>query len=111
MKPVIKALFLSAVVLPGLGQLYLGRRVRGATLIAVTTLMAIPALFVVMKIISAIVAFRVGADPNDMSQLQNSLAAYAWPAKLVIGGFLSIWVFSVIDVIMIARQAETDPAD
>ena len=111
MKPVIKALFLSAVVLPGLGQLYLGRRARGAVIIAITTLLAIPALFLVMKIISAIVAFKIGADPNDLSELQRSVAAYALPAKLVIGGFLSIWVYSIVDVVMLARQVETAPAD
>jgi TM2 domain-containing membrane protein YozV len=99
MTPAIKAILLTAFVLPGLGQISLGHKVRGILLIMVTTLLTLPALFLLMKGVSVIMAFKMSGAEIGVEELQTALGAYAWPAKIVIGSFIFIWVFSVVDVV------------
>ncbi len=49
MKKNIKALLLSALILPGLGQLYKGDKVKGGIMIALVNIFLLAALFLVMQ--------------------------------------------------------------
>lgn len=111
MTPVIKAILLTAFVLPGLGQISLGHKVRGILLIMVTTLLTLPALFLLMKGVSVIMAFKMSGAEVGLEQLQSALGAYAWPAKIVIGSFIFIWVFSIADIVSTALKDKRTPAN
>ena len=50
------ALLLNALVLPGLGQLYLGRKASGIAIIMLVNLLLLLALFVLMKGLSPVIA-------------------------------------------------------
>ena len=54
------ALLLSALVLPGLGQLYLGRKGAGIAIIMVLNLLLLLALFVVLKGLGPVIACQGG---------------------------------------------------
>lgn len=111
MNPVLKAVLLSAFVLPGLGQVSLGYKVRGILLILITTLLTLPALFLFMKGLSVIMAFKVTGEQINAAQLQSALGAYALPAKIVIGGFIFIWVYSVVDLLTSSLRQKQSSAN
>ena len=59
MKCKIKAILLNALVLPGLGQLYLGRKIMGVSLIMLINLLLLMALFVGLKGASPLIAAKM----------------------------------------------------
>ena len=59
MKRTITALLLSALVLPGLGQLYLGRKARGAVVILLINLLLLLTVFVLLKGLSPVIASKM----------------------------------------------------
>jgi len=92
------ALVLSALVLPGLGQVYLGRRVLGAVLIlaATASLVAFGGATVVaashMDLTAAVV------DPDQARQLLPELYRHAtWGYRLAIGLLGVSWLAGVVD--------------
>jgi TM2 domain-containing membrane protein YozV len=111
MTPVIKAVLLTAFVLPGLGQISLGHKVRGIILIMITTLLTLPALFLLMKGVAVIMAFKMTGAQLGLGELQSALGAYALPAKIVIGSFISIWVFSIVDIFSMALRENRSTAN
>ena len=55
----ISALLLSALVMPGLGQLYLGRKMIGGVLIVLVNLILILALFALLRGLSPLIASQI----------------------------------------------------
>jgi len=95
------ALLLSALVMPGLGQLYLGRRLVGGVVIAIVNLILLLALFVVLKGLSPLIASRIAAGsvsvaPSEVLQAIEGVSGFG---KAVLGAFFLVWAFSVTDII------------
>jgi len=95
------ALLLSAFVLPGLGQLYLGRRLVGGVIIAIVNLILLLALFVVMKGLSPLIASRIatGSVSVTPSEVMQALEGVSVFGKGVLGAFFLVWAFSVTDIL------------
>lgn len=92
----IKALALSALVLPGLGQLYLGRRVKGGVMIFLDNLFILGALFVALRSAGKLMlAGKKGAV--DPEQLLAAIQADNPYARWLLGGFMVLWVYGVVD--------------
>ncbi len=97
----LTALLLSALVLPGLGQLYLGRKTTGLILVALINLVLLLALFVLMRGLSPIIASQIAAGaikitPSDIIKTLESAAVFG---KAVLAAFFLVWAFSVVDVL------------
>lgn len=95
------ALLLSALVLPGLGQLYLGRRNVGIAIILLVNLILLVALFVVLKGLSPVIASRIaggaaGITPTDISRALHSASGLG---KGVLAGFFLVWAYSLADIL------------
>lgn len=95
----IKCVALSALVLPGLGQLYRGSRVKGAVMILLDNIFLLGALFIALR--SAGKLMLAGHDQGlDAEMVLASLQADAPYAKWLLGGFLLLWVYGVVDAVM-----------
>ncbi|MBI5485335.1 MAG: hypothetical protein HY888_12890 [Deltaproteobacteria bacterium] len=97
----MKALLLSAFVLPGLGQIYLGRKAAGGIIIALVNLILLLALFVLLKGLSPVIASQIaaGAVVIAPSEVMKALDGVSGFGKSVLAAFFLVWVFSVVEII------------
>lgn len=95
------ALLLSALVLPGLGQLYLGRKMVGGILLALVNLLLLLALFVLLRALSPVIAAQIagGAISITPSDVVKSLDGASGFGKAVLCAFFLLWTFSVVDLL------------
>ena len=92
------ALLLNALVLPGLGQLYLGRRATGIAIIMLVNLLLLLALFVLMKGLAPVIAARVASGSISAREIHDALHGVAGFGKALLAGFALLWIFSIVDV-------------
>ena len=89
MKMHIKAALLSAFVLPGLGQLYKGARIKGGIIIAVVNVFLLVALFLVLQ---GMGEFLVTANLSGVAAAEkviDGLRGGRGPAvRIIMGSFL-----------------------
>jgi TM2 domain-containing membrane protein YozV len=97
----VTALLLSALVLPGLGQLYLGRKMVGGILIVLVNLVLLLALFVLLRGLSPVIAAQIagGAITITPSEVITALDGAAGFGKVVLIAFCAVWLFSVADIL------------
>lgn len=95
------ALLLSALVLPGLGQLYLGRKALGGIIIVLVNLILLLALFVLLRGLSPVIASQIagGAISISPSEVLKALDGASSFGKGVLASFFLVWTFSLVDVI------------
>lgn len=98
MKRPIIALLLSGLILPGLGQIYLGRRTKGIILIMLMNLLLMIGLFFVMKISSPVIAAHLAGAPFSPQLVLGQLQPYNFWGKLLLGAIVGLWGFSVVDI-------------
>ena len=95
---------LSALVLPGLGQIYLGRRVLGAVLILATTA-AVVAFVAATAVAASQLNLAEVTDPDQVRRLLPDLYRHAaWGYRVAIGLLSASWVAGIIDALL--RPAE-----
>lgn len=95
----IKSVALSALVLPGLGQLYLGRRVKGAVLILLDNVFILAALFVALRSAGKLMLAGRGGTV-DPEQILAAIRADNPHATWLLGGFMVLWVYGVVDALL-----------
>ena len=96
MKNRIKCTLLSALVLPGLGQLCQGRRVKGGIMIVLDNVFILAGLFIALRSAGKLMlAGRHGA--LDAERVLAGIQTDAPYARWMLGGFLLLWVYGVID--------------
>ena len=97
----ITALLLSALVLPGLGQLYLGRKAVGGIIIVIVNLLLLLALFVLLRGLSPVIASKIagGAISISPAEVMKALDGATGFGKAVLAAFFLVWTFSIVDVI------------
>jgi len=97
----LTALLLSALVLPGLGQLYLGRKMAGGIFLVLVNLVLILALFVLLRGLSPVIAAQLagGAISITPSEVMKALDDTKGFGKAVLGAFFLLWTFSVVDIL------------
>ena len=85
MKKRIKCVALSALVLPGLGQLYLGRRLKGGVMILLDNIFILAALYIAMRSVGKMMLAGAGGvmDPEKVLAMVRADAPYA---NWVMGG-------------------------
>lgn len=96
MKTNLKALLLSALVLPGLGQLYKGEKIKGAVIICLVNVFLLAALFLVLQGAGQIIAGKA-VGTTDPSALLATLRGKSPAARWLLAGFFGIWIFGVFD--------------
>lgn len=100
------ALLLNALVLPGLGQLYLGRKVTGTTIIMLVNLLLLLALLAVMKGLAPVIAARAVSSSISAQEVYAALHGAAGFGKALLAGLALLWVFSIVDVARVHNDGE-----
>ena len=100
MKRKMTALFLSALVLPGLGQLYLGRKVAAGIMIVLINVILLLTIIVLMKALSPIIASKIatGTVGISLSDVTKALDGISGFGKGLTGAFFLVWAYSVVDI-------------
>ena len=92
----IKCVALSAFVLPGLGQLCHGRRLKGGVMIVLDNFFILAALFIALRSAGKLMLAGRGGAPNA-EQVLAGIQTDAPYARWVLGAFLLLWIFGVVD--------------
>lgn len=97
----ITALLLSTLLLPGLGQLYLGRKIMGGILLVLVNLVLLLALFVLLRGLSPVIAAQIAGDaisitPSDVMKALDGAKGFG---KAVLAAFFLVWAFSIADIL------------
>ena len=97
----LTALLLSGLVLPGLGQLYLGRKMVGGIIVVLVNLVLIMALFVLLRGLSPLIAAKIagGAISITPSEVMTALDGASGFGKTVLAAFFLVWAFSIADIL------------
>lgn len=97
----LTALLLSTLVLPGLGQLYLGRKAVGGILLVIVNLLLLLSLFVLMKGLSPIIASKIagGAISITPTEVMTALDSVKGFGKGVLAAFFLVWTVSIVDIL------------
>jgi TM2 domain-containing membrane protein YozV len=101
MKRKVTALLLSAFVLPGLGQFYLGRKLVGGILLVAVNIILLAGLFVMLRGLSPVIAVQIagGAAGVTQADIGTALASTSAFGKGILASFFLVWTFSIVDVL------------
>lgn len=110
MKLHVKAALLSAFVLPGLGQLYKGAKVKGGIILVIINLFLLVALFLVLQ---GMGEFLVTARFSGMAAAEkviDTLKGGQGPAvRILLAAFTGLWIYSVVDALT-GKKADAEAA-
>ena len=107
MKRRISAVLMSALVLPGLGQLYLGRKARGIVIILLVNLLLLLGLFVVLKGLAPVIAAQAVPGAISPAEIQTALQGVGGLGKGLLAGFALLWAYALVDIIRYRDDAES----
>ncbi len=117
MKNALKAALLSALVFPGLGQLWLKRYRRGAVFIGVfcagLAAVVVKSVQTSMAVLEKLEVADVTIDMNTITQAaENAISASdsLWINGLLLV-LLLIWIGSIVDAWRIGKKMDDHPAD
>jgi hypothetical protein len=106
----IKAAVLSALVLPGLGQIVNGKKLKGFILITIVNIFMLVALALVFKGMGQLmVTMQTGGSvdvPAAMEQVRQSGGAVP---RWLLAGFLGIWLYAFVDALVDRPRDEDEP--
>lgn len=92
-----KAALLSAFILPGIGQLYKGERVKGGIFLLLVNIFMLLSLFIVFKKMgSFLVTARVSGAQEALALLDN-ITKTSPEVGWLLTGFTLLWGISVVD--------------
>lgn len=107
MKRKYVALLLSALVLPGLGQLYLGQKGKGVAIIMLVNMILLVGLFVLLKGLSPVIANQIaGGAVSSSADVLKGMQGASPLAKGVLASFFVVWAFALVDVVKYREPPE-----
>lgn len=93
----MKAALLSAFILPGLGQLQKGDRIKGGVIILLVNLFLLAALFILMGQLGPVILSAKFSGTMDAAKVLEQIHGKASGAKWLLAGFLGLWLYAFID--------------
>ena len=100
---------MTAFVIPGLGQLYLGRKKTGFCLLVAVNFILLLAFCLMLKGSAPLVAAHITSasiKPEDIASGLNIIIGYARPLLIV---FALIWGYAIVDI-LIKPSPEQEPS-
>lgn len=116
MKYTLKAVLMSAFIMPGVGQVVCGQLLRGLALMAVTTVVFLGLLVKVALMFSkAVNAFKVAGGAGAKGDWLPFVASYMQRQAdflflVMLGLFVAVWVYGVLDAFRLGRAADRSTA-
>ena len=93
------ALLLNAFLLPGLGQIYLGRKVAGIVILMLANLFLLLGLFVLLKGASPVIATQMATGKIDPAEVLAAIDSVAGSGRALLFAFVLLWGYALVDVI------------
>lgn len=93
----IKAAFLSAFILPGLGQLAKGDRIKGGIFILLVNIFLLGALFMLLRGMGPILLAAKTGGTQDIMRTIETIRQSSPGVRWLLWGFGVIWVAGVLD--------------
>jgi TM2 domain-containing membrane protein YozV len=97
MKIHLKAALLSAFVLPGLGQLYKGEKVKGVIIIVLVNIFLLLALVLILQEMAPFILSAKMSGEYDASKVLEHLQTAGPTARLLLAAFCGLWLYGLID--------------
>lgn len=94
------ALLLSALILPGFGQIYLGHRKKGALLLVLVNIFLIAAIFLILPGIGKLLVTAKVGQTAGASLIGAWLHEHGKIGKGLLAGFMAIWGYAIIDILI-----------
>lgn len=101
------ALLLSALVLPGLGHIYLGKRNKGIALVMLVNLLLLFSLFFFFKVASPLIAARLTDQKITTDLILTAIEPYSGWGKLLLVTFFALWGFGLMDLVKGEKDGKT----
>lgn len=100
----VKAALLSGLLLPGLGQLKTGRKLKGALLLCAVNLLFLWGLFGALRAVGTLSrASTSGSVPDLLATLHTSIPAGGW----FLAAFILIWGYGFFDALLSGPAPES----
>lgn len=100
-----KALLMNAFLIPGAGQLYLGRKLSGMILILIIHLFMLLAVTIIMKGAAPAIAEQISTGSLNNALLMSGMQQVAGYGRSLIAAFLLTWGYALVDI----ARTKTDP--
>jgi hypothetical protein len=104
MKKLIIALLLSGLVLPGLGHMYLGQRIKGGVMIALVNIFLLVALFLALRGIGELMHPGMISGGMTPEKLLETLPRNSMPGRVLLASFFCLWLYGIVDLILCGRM-------
>lgn len=105
----IKAAVLSAFVLPGLGQIVNGKKLKGFLLISLVNVFILVALAFVLKGMGQyLVVMKTGGAVDVVTIMEQIRQAGGSGPRWLLAGFFGIWVYAVADALVDRPKVEDE---
>ncbi len=108
MKNNIKAALLSGLVLPGLGQLYKGCKLKGIVMISLVNVFILIALAYVLKGAGRIFIATGAAGKPDIARILTDLQRETPEARWLLAAFFIVWAYGIVDALLANRTPTED---
>jgi TM2 domain-containing membrane protein YozV len=106
MKIYLKAALLSAFVLPGLGQLYKGEKVKGVIIIVLVNIFLLLALILVLREMAPLILSAKMSGEYDASKILEHLQTAGPTARLLLAAFSGLWLYGTVDAALGKKEKE-----
>lgn len=93
----IKATFLSAFLLPGLGQLAKGDKVKGGIFILLVNIFLLAALFMLLRGMGPVLLAAKTSAPPDVIRTIETIRQNSPEARWLLWGFGILWLAGILD--------------
>lgn len=104
-------MLLSAFLLPGIGQLYKGEKVKGALFLVLVNIFLIAALFIVLKKMGAFLVTARLSGPQEALSLLDTINRTSPEIGWLLAGFALFWGVAVVDAAKPTKIKQTPPID
>lgn len=104
MKLNIKAMLLSALVLPGIGQLYKGEKVKGVVFLVLVNIFLLASLFIVLRKMGSFLLTARISGPQEALNLLDSITKSSPEIGWLLSGFALLWGIAVVDAAKPGKQ-------
>jgi hypothetical protein len=106
MKENIKAALLSALVLPGVGQIFRGHKLKGGILILSVTILLLAAFILAAVAMQDVLHGSGSAGTMDPVAVAGRLRTWIPAALWLAGALLCLWVYGIADALLSSGKNE-----
>jgi TM2 domain-containing membrane protein YozV len=108
MRTNIKAALLSALILPGLGQLYKGEKVKGGLILLLVNMFLLAALFFVMKGMGSFLLTAKVSGAGEALKVLETVKQSSPQVGWLMTGFIVLWIAAIVDALLAKPPQDTD---